>query len=145
MASLPYENRIILALESLQKDPKFSLRAAAKVYNVDRTTLARRRAGTLARCDTKPNSKKLTKSEEEAIIEYVIELSTRSFPPRLRGVEEMANHLLRVRDAPPVGKNWASNFVQRQPKLCTRWSRKYDYQRAKCEDPKLINSWFTLL
>lgn len=63
----------------------------------------------------------------------------------MRGVEEMANHLLRVRDAPPVGKNWASNFVQRYPKLCTRWSRKYDYQRAKCEDPKLINRWFTLL
>jgi hypothetical protein len=63
----------------------------------------------------------------------------------LRDVEEMANHLLRVRDSPPVGKKWASNFVQRQPKLCTRSSRKYDYPRDNCEDPKLINSAFTLL
>lgn len=58
--------------------PKFSLRAAAKVYNVDRTTRARCRASTLARCDTKPNPTKLTRSKEEAIITYLIELSTRS-------------------------------------------------------------------
>ena len=59
----------------------------------------------------------LTKSEEEATIQYVFELATRSFPSRLRGVEEMANYLLRVRDAPPVGKNWAERFVERQPEL----------------------------
>ncbi|KAJ6437614.1 LOW QUALITY PROTEIN: transposase-like protein [Purpureocillium lavendulum] len=64
---------------------------------------------------------------------------------RLRGVEEMANHLLRVRDAPPVGKNWASKFVKRRPELRTRFSRKYDYQRAKCEDAKLIGEWFALV
>jgi hypothetical protein len=87
----------------------------------------------------------LTKSEEEAIVSYVIELSTRAFPPRLRGVEEMANHLLRVRDAPPVGIKWASNFVKRQPELRTHWVRKYDYQTAKCEDPKVIAPWFTLV
>ncbi|KAL2024726.1 hypothetical protein VTK56DRAFT_6927 [Thermocarpiscus australiensis] len=57
----------------------------------------------------------------------------------------MANQLLRVRDAPPVGKLWAHNFVKRQPALRTRWSRRYDYQRAKCEDPKVIGEWFILV
>ncbi|KAJ6437534.1 hypothetical protein O9K51_09740 [Purpureocillium lavendulum] len=57
----------------------------------------------------------------------------------------MANHLLRVRDARPVGKNWAQNFVKRRPELRTRFSRKYDYQRAKCEDPKIIGPWFDLV
>ena len=69
----------------------------------------------------------------------------RSFPPRLCGVEDMANQLLYVRDAPPVGKLWAYNFVKRQPELRTRWTRKYDYQRAKCEDPKVIGEWFALV
>ncbi|EAQ92248.1 hypothetical protein CHGG_00483 [Chaetomium globosum CBS 148.51] len=64
---------------------------------------------------------------------------------RLRGVEDMANHLLRERDAPPVGKLWAHNFVKRQPQLRTRRTRRYDYQRAKCEDPKIIGEWFTLV
>ncbi|KAJ6436114.1 DDE superfamily endonuclease [Purpureocillium lavendulum] len=57
----------------------------------------------------------------------------------------MVNHLLRVRDASPVGKNWAQNFVKRRPELRTRFSRKYDYQRAKCEDLKIIGPWFDLV
>ena len=140
-----YESRIILAIQALQKDPNLSLREAAKIYEVNRMTLARRRAGQSARQDSRPNSMNLTESEEQAIVQYVIELATRSFPPRLRGVEEMANHLLRVRDALPVGQKWARNFVKRRPELRTRWSRRYDYQRAKCEDPKLISKWFALI
>ncbi|KAJ6261370.1 hypothetical protein Dda_4040 [Drechslerella dactyloides] len=60
----------------------------------------------------------------------------------------MANQLLstRVGDSTRrVGKNWAANFVKRCPELQTRLSRKYDYQRAKCEDPDLIQKWFQLL
>jgi hypothetical protein len=60
-------------------------------------------------------------------------------------VEEMASRLLADRDASPVGKNWASNFVKRQQELKTRFNRKYDYQRAKCEDPTLIREWFALV
>ena len=145
MSSDSYEARVILALKAIKNDTNLSIRAAAKIYNVTASTIRNRRDGRPARCDTTANSKKLTESEENAIIQYVTELSTRSFPPRLRGVEEMANQLLRVRDAPPVGKLWAHNFVKRQPELCTRWSRKYDYQRARCEDPKLIGNWFALV
>ncbi|KAL2125942.1 hypothetical protein VTI74DRAFT_2180 [Chaetomium olivicolor] len=107
-------------------------------------TLIRRRAGRPARRDTTPNSRRLTNSEERAIVQHVIELSARAFPPRLRGVEDMANQLLRARDAPPVGKLWAHNCVKRQPQLRTRYVRRYDYQRAKCEDPRIIGEWFTL-
>ena len=57
----------------------------------------------------------------------------------------MANSLLADRDASPVGKRWAHNFVKRQPELKTRLFRKYDYQRAKCEDPTIIRNWFRLV
>ena len=139
------EARLILALEALKKDENLSLRAAAKIYNVHHTTLLRRRAGKPARRDIPANSRNLTDLEEQTIVQYVAELYTRAFPPRLGGVEDMANQLLRVRDAPPVGKRWAHNFVKRQPELRTRYSRRYDYQRAKCEDPKVIGEWFALV
>ncbi|RKK17113.1 hypothetical protein BFJ66_g18036, partial [Fusarium oxysporum f. sp. cepae] len=82
---------------------------------------------------------------ESTIIQYVLDLDSRSFPPRLRDVEDMANKLLADRDAPPVGKRWASNFVKRQPELKTRRFRRYDYKRAKCEDPEVIRGWFRLV
>ncbi|EGU72922.1 hypothetical protein FOXB_16570 [Fusarium oxysporum f. sp. conglutinans Fo5176] len=57
----------------------------------------------------------------------------------------MANRLLTDRDASPVGKRWAINFIKRQPKLKTRFKRKYDYRRAKCEDLTIIRNWFKLI
>ena len=127
MSSTSKEARVILALAALQNDKKLSLRAVAKVYNVPVTTLYDRRAGRSARRDIPANSRSLTDLEEKTIVQYVIELSTRAFPPRLRGVEDMANQLRRVRDAPPVGKLWAHNFVKRQLELRTRYTRRYDY------------------
>ena len=57
----------------------------------------------------------------------------------------MANKLLADRGASRVGPRWASNFVKRQPELRTRFTRKYDYQRALCEDPTIIGNWFELV
>ena len=57
----------------------------------------------------------------------------------------MANRLLADRDVSPVGKHWARNFVKRHKELNTRFFRKYDYQRAKCEDPTIIYNWFMLV
>jgi hypothetical protein len=36
-------------------------------------------------------------------------------------------------------------FVRRRPELRTRFQRKYDYQRAKCEDPEVNRGWFDLV
>ena len=44
-----------------------------------------------------------------------------------------------------VGVNWIRNFIQRHATLKSRFNRKYDYQRALCEDPKLILEWFQLV
>ncbi len=76
MPSTLKECQIILALQALQNDKNLSERAAAKIYGVDRRTLGRRRAGKPARRDTTPNSRRLTDSEEKAIVQYVLELDT---------------------------------------------------------------------
>ena len=57
----------------------------------------------------------------------------------------MANQLLAARSASKVGIKWPENFVRRTAELKTRFNRKYDYQRAKCEDPELIGGWFQLV
>lgn len=77
MSSISYEARVILALEALEKDPNLTLRATAKIYNISYTTLSRRRGGQPARRDIPPNSKKLTELEEEAIVQYILDLVTR--------------------------------------------------------------------
>lgn len=138
------ESRIILALQALGKDEKLSVRAAAKLYTVDFSTLARRRNGRIARIDNIPKSRNMTLLEEAIIVREVLDLDSRGFSPRYIEVEDMANRLRADRNAPPVGKRWAFNFVRRQPQLRTRVTRAYDYQRALCEDTQVIGAWFQL-
>ena len=91
MPSTSNEARINLALQAIQNDKSLSVRAAAEIYGVARKTLGRRRAGIPVRRDTTPNSRRLTNSEEKAIVQYVLKLDSRSFPLRLYSVEDMAN------------------------------------------------------
>ena len=127
MASILYEAQIVLACQALKQDPELSVRKAADLYSVNRTTLSRRQRGKASRRDHGRKSRKLTELEESTIVQYIIDLDSRSFPPRLIEVEDMANRLLADRDAPRVGTRWATNFIKRQPDLRTRSFRRLDY------------------
>lgn len=143
--SSSYEAHLFLASQAIDQGQIQTKRGAAATYNVARTTLKRRRDGILSRHDCTPNSRKLTNLEESVVIQRILDLDSRGFPPRLRAVEDMANKLLADRAGGKVGKNWPTNFVNRTPELKTRLNRKYDYQRAKCENPEIITKWFELV
>jgi len=145
MSQSSIEARTILALQALQNNTHLSIRRAAKSYQVPRTRLRRRLKGIPSISNISPKSRKLSDLEEQTIAEYILDLDSRGFPPRLLSVEEMANQLLAKREEQPVGKRWAFNFVKRHPQLQMRSFRKYDYKRAKCEDPALIRQWFLLV
>ena len=139
------ESDMLLAVQIVRQNPKSNLKKIAQIYNVPRTTLFRRVQGMSARSIIPSNSRKLTNLEEEAIVRYILDLDSRAFPPRRSAVEDMANRLLAERNGGRVGKNWTSNFVRRQPQISTRFTRKIDYQRVKCEDPDIYNAWFRLV
>ncbi|KAM5526543.1 transposase [Fusarium oxysporum f. sp. phaseoli] len=139
------KGKILLALQALQNDPKLKLGHAAEIYKVGRMILWRRQKGIQSRSDWVPKSRKLSDLEEKIIVQFILDLDSRGFPPRLCGVEEMANRLLADRKASPVGKRWASNFLRQHKELKTRFIRKYDYRRAKCEDTTAIRNWFRLV
>ena len=66
-------------------------------------TIRRRRAGIPARRDCQPNSKKLTKLEEEVIVDHILDLDRRGFAPTYAAVRDMADKLLAARGAGQVG------------------------------------------
>ena len=78
-------------------------------------------------------------------------MDQRGLAPRPESVQQMADLLLQKRSdsdsnsSPKVGQNQVYNFVQRHQALQTRYNRKYDYQRALCEDPQIIRDWFRLV
>jgi hypothetical protein len=115
------------------------------MYHVHSRTLQRRRRGVQSRRDIISNSRKLFNLEEETLVQFILKLDSQGFPPRVSFVEAMANCLLADGNASPVGTRWANNFIKRQPELKMRFFRRYDYQRAKCEDLTIICNWFRLI
>ena len=118
------EARIILAMEAVRSSSKMSIRRAATLYEVPRSSLAHRLAGRTPRNETKANCHKLTKIEE-VIVRYILDLDTRGFAPWLASVEDMANYILESWGGKRVGKLWAPRFIQRQLDLKTRFNRVY--------------------
>ena len=99
------EGRIVLAKKAIELGQIQSVSAAAEVYDVKRETLRDRINGIPSRRDCTPNSRKLTPYEEEAIIQYILNLDLRGFPPRPRDIQEMADLLLAKRGGTPISKN----------------------------------------
>ena len=145
------EGRIALAVQAYKANRFLSKRACANAYDILESTLRRRVKGIKARCDSVPVNRKLTTSEESALIQWILSMDKRSLSSRRDTVEQMANLLLEKRSTLnqgkplTVGQHWVYNFVQRHTALTSKYNRKYDYQRAKCEDPALIRPWFELV
>lgn len=144
--SIEQEGRILLAVGAVQSKKILSVNAAAKAFNVPESTLRRRLSGVAFRSEIRPNNHKLTENEEISLKNWIILLDSRGASPRISMVREMADLLLTKRGEripQKVGENWVTNFIKRQPELRTCFLRRYDYQRAKNEDPKIITEWFT--
>ncbi|APA13989.1 hypothetical protein SS1G_11203 [Sclerotinia sclerotiorum 1980 UF-70] len=95
--------------------------------------------------DYRPKGHNLIKLEEEVLIQYIIDMDERGFAFKLSSVEDIANYILESQGAKKVGKLWAHRFVKRCLELKMHFNRVYDFQRALCEDPKLIEEWFGLV
>jgi hypothetical protein len=62
-----------------------------KSYKVRYSNLLNRYNGIPARRDIMPNSRKLSDLEEQNLIQFILDLDSRGFPPRLCSVKEMAD------------------------------------------------------
>jgi hypothetical protein len=123
------EGRILLACSAYTTQQFRSLRRAAEAFDVPRSTLTSRYNGIthiLERCNGR---QKLTATEEQTIVRYILDLDSRGFAPRLCKVADIADKLLAVRGSEPVGKHWAERLVTRLAKLKMAFNRAKDRQR----------------
>ena len=99
--STEQEGRVLLALEAIRNKQIPSVAAAATEFNIPRSTLRRRLAGTTNRSETRANNHKLSEIEEQSLVQWVVSMDTRGAPPRQSHVEVMANLLLTKQGSTP--------------------------------------------
>ena len=112
--STEQEGRVLLAIEAIQKRQIPSVSEAARLFDVPRSTLRDRLAGTTNRSDIHANNHKLSVLEEQSLLKWVMSMDSRGAAPRQSHVREMANILLVERGSTPiqtVGQKWVYNFI----------------------------------
>lgn len=154
---LQHEDRIHLAVEALNSGQISSIRKAAAVFDVPYTSLRGRVAGRVPRQQSQVASRKLRPTEEAALVQWIESMDDRGMSPTIGYIRQMADLLIRERGSSvlldasvtatadeknTVGEKWVRRFLARRPSLKSRYSRKYDYQRALCEDPEQVLAWF---
>ena len=140
--SVEQEGRILLALSGLKNGKFGNISAAARIYEVPRTTLIDRHHGIQMKAEKRAAGLKLSANEEESLIKWILDLAKRGLPPRPSLVRHMANHLLSQHGNQQVSERWVYRLVNRRVELKSRFSRRYNYERAKCEDIKIIREHF---
>ncbi len=104
MSVLTKEGRIILAIEAIRTTKKMSIQCTAKTYEVPEAIFCHRIKGRVAIFEKRNVYLKLTSSEEDTLVQYILDLDTRGFPSWINGVEDMANSLLATHREKPIGK-----------------------------------------
>lgn len=111
------EDRLELALQAFASGQFRSQRRAAVVFNVDHQQLSNLLKRIASQHAARPNCHKLTATEGQTIVRYILDLDSRGSAPRLCEVADMADKLLAVRGWKPVGRKWAARFVTRSDEL----------------------------
>ena len=135
---LSTEERMQLAIQAIDDGYASSLRSIATNYGVPHTSLYYRYTGRSTRNQMASNQRKLTKAEETILKQWILSMDDRGMGPTIDYTRCMANLLLEQRGGQPVGLNWVRRYVSRHSALTARYSRRYDYKRALCEDPEAI-------
>lgn len=108
------------AIKYLKNNKKKSIRSAAILFDVPRTTLQDRLKGVESIVIIRENNHKLTNLEEISLRQWILSMDLRGAAPRSKDVHAMANLLLAKRgNAIPqtLGLNWVDRFVKRQKVL----------------------------
>jgi predicted XRE-type DNA-binding protein len=81
------ENRVLLAINAIRSTPRSSIRRAAEIYDVPRSTIYRRMNGQITKAESHNVRSNLTRIEEEVIVQYVLDQDSRGFLPGLPTLE----------------------------------------------------------
>ncbi|KAH8430077.1 transposase [Aspergillus melleus] len=152
MEALSRDRRLALATEAFEKGLFASKQACAAAFDVKISTLKGRLRGVKSRSEIEANCRKLSINDELVLKWKILDMDSRGYPLTIAKVRYLAEILLAAKLKPSapndifISARWVNRFISRhEAELESKYTRRYDYQRAKCEDPKTINRWFDLV
>jgi transposase-like protein len=138
---MSHNERIDLALASLEQQLVPNYSKTAREFSVHRTILMRRHKEiSMSREQaTSEHRKCLTNVQEEALISVINKLFIRRLPPTTQIIKNLAEEII----GREVNKNWTAHFVHRyRDQLKSLYLHKIDSLRAKSKYGPLYRHFF---
>jgi len=127
-----------------------SYRALADHSGVPRSTLHYRAHGRRSIEQKAESQQYLTPSEENAVVQFLLQMSDLGQPVRIKFMPQIAVSVTRHRPAAnrphkPPGRNWARALEKRHPELKTRRVKPLDWNRHEKNTYEKITHWFEVI
>ena len=103
--SIEQEGRILLAISAIQNREIRTICEAARRFDVPRSTLTNRIRGCTLRPEQRANGHKLSCTEEDTLLQWILSIDLCGAAPRPAIVQEMANILLAEHGNQTIRKN----------------------------------------
>lgn len=143
---LPYQERMLLAHKAYidgRGDP--TILNAAQTFGVNYSTLYGRIHGSIPKAQASQAMQRLSPAEEEAIRDWILDLSRWGWPIRVERLRTMAKELLLDKgDTADLGIHWTDQFLHRHPQLKSKFVAALDKERSEAQDPENFAHWFNL-
>lgn len=140
------DNMIQFAVEALENREFNSVAAAARAFNVPRSTLRDRIDGRTNRRESHQHEQRLTARQEEMLANWIIEQDFQGLSPTHARVRQMA---ARITEAdgdpnPRLGNKWVQSFLRRNPAVGSCIGRPLEASRAHNTTKEQIQAFFDL-
>ena len=125
---------------------QFSLRRAAKEFNVPRSTLHDHITGKVVSTGHGGQPKYLTIAEEEELEEFLVGCASVGFARSRQQVLQLVQEVVNRKEYNvQVSHGWWESFRRRHPNLSLRTASPLSYARVVGSDPNIIGRYFDLL
>ena len=142
------EDRVQLALAAITRNgfkgngrPWLSLREAARLFGVTKTTLTARFNGRKTCKEAHEQQQALSFAEERVLVDWLKEMGRRGIPLHASAVALHASAI----SGRHIGERWVHRFRLRHPDIKTKWTSNLEKCRAQALNPAAVTGFYDIL
>src|ERR1700722_176770 len=143
LPEVPKDQRVALAQQAWEESKgALSMRSAARTYGVGYSTLRDHINGAIPKVLAIQARQRLLVGEEECLRDWILQLASWGWPPRIEQLRGMAIELLKAKgDNKELGIHWTDAFLELYSILKSNFISGLDKERALAQDPSIVKAW----
>lgn len=144
-STISREEWIQLALEKLEDGG--TLKGVAKEFGIPVSTLRGRKNGAISQQAVARSKYKLSQTQEELLVDWILSEEAAGRPPTIEGVRGMVTAICHDEGSTdPIGNHWVQRFFKRHSStISIKKGRLIDTERIQATTEANIEPWFTRL